>query len=92
MIALSSVLMLLAQADDAARAFRPFWQPLPVWDYWYLLLLPLCLGISIVYKSIKVRTMRQMPREASVIFVMILLGMALAAVTLLVLMRVMEKR
>ena len=85
-------LTLLAQADDAARTFRPFWQPLPVWDYWYLLLLPLCLGISIVYKSIKVRTMRQMPREAGVIFVMIILGMALAASALLVLTRVMERR
>lgn len=85
-------LTLLAQADDAARTFRPFWQPLPVWDYWYLLLLPLCLGISIVYKSIKVRTMRQMPREAGVIFVMIILGMALAAAALLVLTRVMERR
>jgi hypothetical protein len=87
-----SALTLLAQADDAARTFRPFWQPLPVWDYWYLLLLPLCLGISIVYKSIKVRTMRQMPREASVIFVMIILGMALAGAALLVLTRVMERR
>ena len=85
-------LTLLAQADDAARTFRPFWQPLPVWDYWYLLLLPLCLGISIVYKSIKVRTMRQMPREAGVMFVMIILGMALAAAALLVLTRVMERR
>lgn len=87
-----SALTLLAQADDAARSFRPFWQPLPAWDYWYLLLLPLCLGISIVYKSIKVRTMKQMPREAGVIFVMIILGMALAAAALLVLTRVMERR
>lgn len=85
-------LTLLAQADDAARTFRPFWQPLPIWDYWYLLLLPLCLGISIVYKSIKVRTMRQMPREAGVIFVMIILGMALAAAALLVMTRLMERR
>ena len=79
-------------ASFGGTAFEPFRQPLPVWDYWYLLLLPLCLGISIVYKSIKVRTMRQMPREAGVIFVMIILGMALAAAALLVLTRVMERR
>jgi hypothetical protein len=84
-------LPLLAQAEEAAREFRPFYQPLPVWDYWYLLLLPLCLGISIVYKSIKVRTMSQMPREAAVIFVMILLGMILAAGALFALTRIMEK-
>jgi hypothetical protein len=87
--------MLLAQADGAAGRstdFRPFWQPLPVWDYWYLLLLPLCLGISVVYKSIKCRTMRQVPREAAVIFLMIMLGMVLAAAALVLLTRGLERR
>ena len=86
-------LALVAAADVAADhpAFRPFWQPLPVWDYWYLLLVPLCLGVSIVYKSIKCHRMRQVPREAAVIFGMILAGMTFAAVVLLVLVRVMEK-
>lgn len=79
-------------AQDAGGAFAPFRQPLPVWDYWYLLLVPLCVGISIVYKSIKCREMRQVPREAGVIFVMILLGMGLAGAVLWVLTWVMEKR
>ena len=69
-----------------------FIKPLPVWDYWYLLLLPLCVGVSIVYKAIKCRDMKQVPREAAVIFVMIILGMVLAAAALLILVRVMEKR
>jgi hypothetical protein len=81
--------ILLAQ-EAARQAFRPFWQPLPAWDYWYLLLLPLCVGISVVYKSIKCRTMRQVPREAAVIFVMILLGMAVAAGVLVAIVRLME--
>ena len=85
--------VLLAQAAaETARAFRPFWQPLPVWDYWYVLLLPLCAGISLVYKSIKCREMRQVPREAGVIFAMIVAGMVLAAALLLLLTRVMERR
>jgi hypothetical protein len=75
----------------ATEEFRPFWQPLPVWDYWYLLLLPLCVGISIVYKSIKCREMKQVPREATVIFSMILLGMLAAAAGLYVLMRLLER-
>jgi hypothetical protein len=79
----------LAQ-ETVRQAFRPFWQPLPTWDYWYLLLLPLCVGISVVYKSIKCRTMRQVPREAAVIFVMILLGMAVAAGVLVAIVRLME--
>ncbi|HEY7120406.1 MAG TPA: hypothetical protein VH475_27705, partial [Tepidisphaeraceae bacterium] len=68
-----------------------FWQSLPVWDYWYLLLLPLCLGVSIVYKAIKCHTMKQVPREAAVIFIMIITGMVLAAVLLLGLVRFMER-
>jgi len=79
-------------AQTATRAFQPFRQPLPVWDYWYLLLLPLCVGVSIVYKAIKCREMKQVPREASVIFIMIIVGMAVAAAALLALVRVMEKR
>ena len=81
---------LLAQ-EGALRAFEPFRQPLPVWDYWYLLLIPLCVGISIVYKSIKCREMNQVPREATVIFSMIVLGMVTAAVGLYALMRVLER-
>ncbi len=60
-------------------AYIPFLYPLPVWDAWPLLLLPLCFGVSIVYKSIKCRAMNQVPREAVVIFVWILIGMAAAA-------------
>ena len=82
---------LLAQ-DAVQQAFRPFWQPLPVWNYWYLLLLPLCVGISVVYKSIKCREMKQVTRESAVIFFMILLGMVIAAAALLALVRIMEKR
>jgi hypothetical protein len=62
-----------------------------VWDYWYLLLVPLCLGVSIVYKSIKCHRMGQVPREAAVIFAMILAGMTFAGAALLALVRVMER-
>ena len=78
--------------ESAAKGFEWFRQPVPVWDYWYLLLIPLCLGISIVYKAIKCREMKQVPREAGVIFAMIMLGMILAAIALYVLMRVLEQR
>lgn len=73
-----------------SESFRLFWQPLPLWDYWYVLLLPLCAGVSIVYKSIKCREMNQVPREAAVIFIMILLGMITAAAVLYGIVRLME--
>ena len=81
---------LTALLSDAV--YHPFKSPLPAWDYWYLLLLPLCLGISIVYKSIKCHQMRQVPREAAEIFVTILVGMTFAAVALMALLWLVQKK
>jgi hypothetical protein len=62
-----------------ADAYVPFVYPLPIWDYWPWLLMPLCAGVAIVYKSVKCRTMNLVPREALVIFVWMLVGFAAAA-------------
>jgi hypothetical protein len=78
-------------APLAQSAYRPFWNPLPAWEYWYLLLIPLCLGISIVYKSIKCHSMKQVPREAAEIFVTILAGMIFAAAALMGLLWLVQK-
>ena len=52
---------------------RPFLQPLPVWNYWYLLLLPLCVAVAVVYKAIKCNSMKRVPLEAAQITGWILL-------------------
>ena len=77
----------LAQTEP----FRLFWHPLPLWDAWYWLLLPLCIGVSIVYKAIKCRHTRQVPREASIIFIMIVVVMVLAAAGLMLLMKFLQR-
>ncbi|HRK30812.1 MAG TPA: hypothetical protein PLD59_07005 [Tepidisphaeraceae bacterium] len=71
-------------------AWTPFVNPLPVWDYWMLLLLPMVGLFSIAYKSIKCGTMEEVPRQALHIFVLCLLGMAAAAGLLWGLVRVRE--
>ena len=63
-------------------AYQMFLDPLPIWDYWPWLLIPLALGISIVYKSIKCKSMTTVPREASAIAVWIVGGMVFAAAIL----------
>jgi len=60
-------------------AYVPFVYPLPIWDYWPWLIIPLCAGVAIVYKSVKCQTMNRVPREALVIFVWMLVGFAAAA-------------
>jgi len=64
---------------------RPATLPLPAG----ISLLPLCAGVSIVYKSIRCHQMRSVPREATVIFVMIVAGMVLAAAALSVMVKLM---
>lgn len=59
-------------------AWRPFLDPLPLEQWWYLLLVPLALLISIGYKAVRVGDMRRYWRDvvimtAQVILVMILL-------------------
>ena len=66
----------------AANDYVPFIYPLPIWDYWPVLLVPLCAAVAIVYKSVKCQSMKTVPREALVIFVWILIGMVAAGATL----------
>ncbi len=66
-------------------AYRLFLDPLPVWNYWVVLILPLCLAVSVVYKSMKCRSMSQVPWEAAVIFLWIIGGFTAAAVALMLL-------
>ncbi|MGH7176064.1 MAG: hypothetical protein ACREJC_01675 [Tepidisphaeraceae bacterium] len=70
------------------EAYRPFLWPLPVWDIWYILLVPLCLGVSIVYKSIKCKSMSQVPRQALWITFLIVIGMIGAGAALAGIVRI----
>ena len=79
--------MFLASVDYHYELFK---KPLPVWRYWPLLLLPLCLAISIVYKAIRVESMRRVPREAIGLFVFIIVVMVAAAGALAALVNILR--
>ena len=83
----------LAQVPDF-KYEHWFVQPLPVWDdhLWPWLLVPLCAAVSIVYKSIRCKSMSSVPREASVIFFWILIGMACAGAALAGAVKVLESQ
>ena len=78
---------MLANGDYQYELFK---KPLPVWKYWYLLLLPLCLAISIVYKAIRCESMRRVPREAIGLFVFIIVVMVAAAGALAALVNILR--
>ncbi len=64
-----------------------FMKPLPVWDYWYLLLLPLCAAVAIVYKSMKAEELKDLPKRIAINFAWIVFGMVCAAAVLGVVVR-----
>ena len=76
-------------------AFRPFLDPLPIWKLpvWLwtpVLLIPLTIGVAVVYKSIKCSRMGKVPRESAALTGWILLFMFVAAVVLTIAVRAIE--
>ncbi len=63
-------------------AYRPFLDPIPLDRYWLFLLLPLVLGVAVVYKAIKLDDLNELPRQALWLAGQIVVYMALAAAIL----------
>jgi hypothetical protein len=73
--------------------YRPFLDPLPIWArtwIWPLLIIPLCAGVAVVYKTIRCRVISRLPREIVELFFTILIGMALSALALAGVARLMQ--
>ena len=56
-------------------AYRPFLDPLPLDAYWYLLLIPIAIAISLAYKAVRVRDMKDYPRQVLVLSIQIVVSM-----------------
>ena len=48
-------------------------------NYWLLLVVPLVIGICIVYKGTRIRDVRDLPKAATIMSVQVLLVMTVAA-------------
>jgi len=83
--------MITLLLGEGAYHFAPFLKPAPLWNYWYLLALPLCLGISIVYKSVRCEHMKRVPREAASLFAFIIVVMVACAAAMGFLVRFLER-
>lgn len=83
---------LFAIISDAAAsaspilAWTPFLQPAPnAQHWWWLLLIPMSIGVSLAYKAIRVESLNQLPRETLRMAVQIVFGMIGLALALYVL-------
>ena len=66
-------------AHPTAAAWRPLLDPLPVDDYWLVLMLPMAIAIAVVYKAVKIDDLSALPRQAvwlAVQFVIVMVGAA----------------
>ncbi|MHC4079794.1 MAG: hypothetical protein ACYS15_06320 [Planctomycetota bacterium] len=66
--------------------YIPFVDPIQVFhDWWYLLLIPLSFGISVIYRALKMRNLDRFWRAVVMMTVQIVLVMAALAVALVAL-------
>lgn len=79
----ATTVVVVQRCDGGVLAtYRPFLDPLPLDRHWPLLLLPMVIAIGVVYKSIKLEDLAQLPRQALYLSAQILVFMILAAVAL----------
>lgn len=58
-------------------AWRPFLDPIDLHDWWYVLIVPLSLGIAITYRAVRVATLEGYWWKVTVLTVQIVVAMIL---------------
>lgn len=73
---------------------RLFIDPIDTGAWWYLLLIPLCVGVAVVYKAVRVPSMEPLSayvRQVAVFTVQLLIGMVALAAAFFLLVEVFVK-
>ena len=65
-----------------APAWRPFLEPLDLHEQWMWLIIPVALAIAIVYKTLKLPDLRQLPWQAARLAAIIIAALIAAAIGL----------
>jgi len=74
---------------NALLAYIPFVYPLQfVHDWWYLLLIPMAFGISVIYKALRDPTLEHYWRQVLVMTVQIVAGMIALSIVLVILVQI----
>ena len=74
----------------AVLAYIPFLDPIDAFhDWWYLLLVPLSFGISVIYKALRMPRLDGFWRQVAIMTTQIVIGMIALAICLVVLVQVL---
>ncbi len=63
-------------------AYIPFRDAIPIHDYWVWLIIPLCLAVAIVYKTVRAEDSDRLAKDAIIAAAWILAGLAGGAAAL----------
>jgi hypothetical protein len=56
-------------------AYTPFIDPIDAHRWWYVLLIPMALGVAIAYKAVRVADLKDFPRQVAIMTVQIVVAM-----------------
>ena len=74
-------------ACAAVLAYTPFVDPIDAHRWWFVLLVPMCLGVALAYKSVRCGDLSHYPRQVLVMTAQVLAGIIALALGMLVLVR-----
>ena len=79
----------LLAAHESLLAWTPFINPMNIFhEWWYLLLMPLAFGISVIYKAVRMPNLQRFWRETLTMTAQIVLAMIGLAIMLMLLVQV----
>ena len=58
-------------------AWRPFLDPIDAHSWWFVLLIPLALGVSVTYKAVRLPDLSRLWRETAILTTQIVIGIIL---------------
>lgn len=77
-----------AASDAGSNSWRPFLDPIVTGRWWWFLMLPLVVGISIVYKAIRLPTLCHYRAQVLKMIAQIMAAMVVMAVGLYIIVQV----
>lgn len=83
MISALAPILTLAQAVS-----RPFIDPIDIHKVWFLLLIPLALGIAVTYKAVRMPDLKGYPRQVLMMTIQTIIGMVVLAIGFYLLVQV----
>jgi len=80
---------LLAAQPALTLAWRPFLDPIDAHGWWYLLLIPLSLGISLAHRAVRLNDMSKYPRAVASLTAQIVVAIAALGVACYLIIQVL---